>query len=221
MWTSVQQTMAAVVWTPRARTPTERISARVNPASKEMGSRARVSQIQRVFSMHFLAQSLSFWFVVHLLCTTSLQRLNISRCCTSAVWLDVQQFHKTYKKYCSPLWLCTKIGEGAFAYAPTHSETVAEQLAELFNMIWQNLEVPEDWKKGVIIKLPKKEVSRTANWRGITLLSTPGKVFSRMLLNRLQDAVDCTLRDEQAGFRKGRSCTEQIFNLHWTSLNRA
>jgi len=32
-------------------------------------------------------------------------------------------------------------------------------------------------------------------------------------LNRLQDAVDCTLRDEQAGYRKGRSCTEQIFTL--------
>jgi len=35
-------------------------------------------------------------------------------------------------------------------------KTVAEQLAELFNMIWQDLEVPEDWKKGVIIKLPKR-----------------------------------------------------------------
>jgi len=41
-------------------------------------------------------------------------------------------------------------------------KTVAEQLAELFNMIWQDLEVPEDWKKGVIIKLPKKKFSRTA-----------------------------------------------------------
>ena len=91
-------------------------------------------------------------------------------------------------------------------------ETVAEQLAELFNMIWQDLGVPGDWKKGVIIKLPKKgSLKDCNNWRGITLLSTPGKVFSRVLLNRLQDAVDCTLRDEQAGFRKGCSCTEQIF----------
>jgi len=89
-------------------------------------------------------------------------------------------------------------------------ETVAEQLAELFNMIWQDLEVPEDWKKGVIIKLPKKgSLKDCNNWRGITL----GKVFSRVLLNRLQDAVDCILRDEQAGFRKGCSCTEQIFTL--------
>jgi len=93
-------------------------------------------------------------------------------------------------------------------------ETVAEHLAELFNMIWQDMEVPEDWKKGVIIKLPKKgSLKDCNNWQGITLLSTPSKVFSRVLLNRLQGAVDNTLQDEQAGFRKGRSCTEQIFTL--------
>ena len=40
--------------------------------------------------------------------------------------------------------------------------TVAEQLVELLNMIWQDSEVPADWKKGVIIYLPKKEISRTA-----------------------------------------------------------
>ena len=39
----------------------------------------------------------------------------------------------------------------------THGkETVAVQLVELFNMIWQDSEVPADWKKGLIIKLPKK-----------------------------------------------------------------
>jgi len=81
-------------------------------------------------------------------------------------------------------------------------------------MIWQDLEVPADWKKGVIIKLPKKgSLKECNNWRGITLLSTHGKVFSRVLLNRLQDAVDRTLRDDQAVFRRGRSCTEQVFTL--------
>jgi len=93
-------------------------------------------------------------------------------------------------------------------------ETVAEQLVELFNMIWQGVEVPADWKKGVIIKLPKiGSLKDCNNWQGITLLSTPGKVFSRVLLNRLQDAVDRTLWDEQAGFRRGRSCIEQVFTL--------
>jgi len=71
----------------------------------------------------------------------------------------------------------------------------------------------------VIIKLPKKgSLKDCNNWRGITLLSTPGKVFNRVLLNSLQDAVDCTLWDEQAGFRKRCSCTEQMRNIIEQSL---
>ena len=37
------------------------------------------------------------------------------------------------------------------------------------------------------------------------------KIFSRILLNRLEPVVDGILRDEQAGFRKGRGCSYQIF----------
>lgn len=39
------------------------------------------------------------------------------------------------------------------------------------------------------------------------------KVLTRINLTRIQQAVDNRLRKEQAGFRTGRSCTEQIFTL--------
>ena len=39
------------------------------------------------------------------------------------------------------------------------------------------------------------------------LLSTAGKVLNRIILERLKAEVDDRLRDEQAGFRKERSCT--------------
>ncbi|VDP56156.1 unnamed protein product [Schistosoma curassoni] len=74
--------------------------------------------------------------------------------------------------------------------------------------------VPMDWKEGHLIKIPKKgNLSKCENYRGITLLSIPGKVFNRVLLNRMKDAVDTQLRDQQAGFRKDRSCTDQIATL--------
>ena len=38
----------------------------------------------------------------------------------------------------------------------------------------------------------------------------PSKIFNRVILNRIKDAVDPSLRDNQAGFRKNRSCTDQI-----------
>ena len=34
-----------------------------------------------------------------------------------------------------------------------------------------------------------------------------------MMLNRMQEAMDNILQQEQAGFHKGRSCCEQIFTL--------
>ena len=53
-----------------------------------------------------------------------------------------------------------------------------------------------------------------SNYRGIMLLSTPGKVLNRILLERMKEAVDPKLRDQQAGFRRNRSCADQIASLH-------
>ena len=39
------------------------------------------------------------------------------------------------------------------------------------------------------------------------------KEFGRVLIDRIGQVVDTKLRDEQAGFRKGRSTVEQIFVL--------
>ena len=90
----------------------------------------------------------------------------------------------------------------------------AEILLPLFKTIWETKEVPEDWKKGIIIKIPKKgNLQECSNWRGITLLSIPSKILAKVLIMRMSDEVDKNLRKEQAGFRKGRGCTEQIFAL--------
>ncbi|XP_052253125.1 uncharacterized protein LOC127859659 [Dreissena polymorpha] len=61
-------------------------------------------------------------------------------------------------------------------------------------------------KEGNLIKLPKKgDLSSCSNYQRITLLSVPGKVFNRILLNRMKDSVDPHFSDQQAGFRKERS----------------
>ena len=74
--------------------------------------------------------------------------------------------------------------------------------------------VPTDLRKGIIVKLPKKgNLTDCNNWRGIILLSVSVKVFCSVLLDRLYEAVDALLREEQAGFRRGRSCMDQIFTL--------
>ena len=92
--------------------------------------------------------------------------------------------------------------------------TTVSVLYELFNKIWKEESIPEDWSRGLIIKLPKKgDLTSCGNWRGITLMSIVAKVLERVLIKRIVAGTDAELRREQAGFRKGRSTTEQIFIL--------
>ena len=47
----------------------------------------------------------------------------------------------------------------------------------------------------------------------ISLIIHPSKVMLKVLLNRLKPQAEEIIAEEQAGFRTGRSTTEQIFNL--------
>ena len=92
--------------------------------------------------------------------------------------------------------------------------TTVDILHDLFIKVWNNEEFPADWREGHLVKLPKKgDLSNCSNYRGITLLSIPGKVFNRVLLERIKEVTDSKLRENQAGFRKHRSCTDQIASL--------
>ena len=75
-------------------------------------------------------------------------------------------------------------------------------LTDLFQKIWSQEAIPDDWQKGIIMKLPKKgDLSYCANWKGSTLLSVPSKVLCRVILGRIDDTVNQKLREEQAGFK--------------------
>ena len=52
-----------------------------------------------------------------------------------------------------------------------------------------------------------------SNYRGIALLSIPGEVLNRILLERLKATVDNRLGDQQAGFRQKRLSTVRIATL--------
>ena len=82
--------------------------------------------------------------------------------------------------------------------------------------IWREEEIPDDWSKGVVVPIFKKEDRRDPfNYRGISLLSVVGKMFTTILSDRLM--VFCEendiIADEQGGFRKGRGCPDQLFAL--------
>ena len=98
------------------------------------------------------------------------------------------------------------------------SEVLAPVLTCLFNNVFQNGYFPSIWTNGIIVPLHEKgSLNNVDNYRGITLLSTLGKLFTRVLNNRLMLWADShsILIDAQAGFRKGRSTVDNTFILHY------
>ena len=82
-------------------------------------------------------------------------------------------------------------------------EITAEMMYPLLEKIWKEEKIPEDWEEGLIIKIPKKgDLSNCINWRGVTLLSIPSKLLTRIILNKIQNTVEQHLRKKQAGFCK-------------------
>ena len=82
-------------------------------------------------------------------------------------------------------------------------------------MIKEEKRVPVEWKKAIIVPIFKNKGSKLdcGNYRGISLISVPSKVFMRVLLNRIKPKIEEGLREEQAGIRGGRSTVDQIFAL--------
>ncbi|KAK3520727.1 hypothetical protein QTP70_031452 [Hemibagrus guttatus] len=71
-------------------------------------------------------------------------------------------------------------------------------LTRLCNIAWRSGTVPLDWATGVVVPLFKKGDRRVcSNYRRITLLSLPGKVYSRVLERRVRPLVEPRIQEEQ------------------------
>jgi len=92
---------------------------------------------------------------------------------------------------------------------------VSFALHSLFIQVWRSGIVPADWQEGIIITLCKGKDPRTLcrNYRPITLLSVPGKVFTHILLACIQTLIDQSRHPQQSGFTAGRSTVDAILAL--------
>nr|VZI39374.1 unnamed protein product [Spirometra erinaceieuropaei] len=87
-------------------------------------------------------------------------------------------------------------------------------LTALFQEMWRQGEVPQDFKDATTVHLYKRKGNRQVcdNHRGISLLNIAGKIFARILLNRLNIHLEQGLLPEsQCGFRRHRGTTDMIF----------
>ena len=89
-------------------------------------------------------------------------------------------------------------------------------LHSVCKQIWKTQQSPHDWKRLILIPIPKKgSTKECANHRTIALFSHTSKVMLKIFHARLQRYVNQELPDVEAGFRKGRGTRDQIAKLHW------
>ena len=88
---------------------------------------------------------------------------------------------------------------------------VVKVLHSTCQQIWKTQEWPQDWKRSVLIPIPKKDIAKEcSNYCTIALIS-----HARILQDSLQQYINGEVPDVEAGFRKGRGTRDQIANIHW------
>ncbi|TWW81738.1 hypothetical protein D4764_01G0015530, partial [Takifugu flavidus] len=84
----------------------------------------------------------------------------------------------------------------------------------LCNIAWTSGAVPLDCQTGVVVPIFKSGDERVcSNYRGITLLSLPGKVYARVLEKRIRLIVEPLIEEEQCEFCPCPGTTDQLFTL--------
>ena len=94
---------------------------------------------------------------------------------------------------------------------------IRKQLHQLFKQCWNEGEVPQAFKDAELMHLYKNkgDIKCCDNHRGISLLCIAGKIYARILLNRLITHLEVIglLPETQCGFRSGRSTIDPCFAL--------
>ncbi|KAI5752553.1 hypothetical protein M8J77_018044 [Diaphorina citri] len=106
-------------------------------------------------------------------------------------------------------------------HLPYHTKKI---LLKLFNSIWKEDEFPDDWKKSILVPIPKpnKDSTLPENLRPINLTSCLCKLFERIVIRRLNYFLDKNklLVPQQSGCRKNRSTLDNLVNLQ-TEISNA
>ena len=105
----------------------------------------------------------------------------------------------------------------SFDFLSHLSENLTDYLLEIYNYCWEYSLFPDQWKNVLVLPFlkPSKDPNIPISYRPISLLNTLGKVFEKLVYNRLYWYLEHNklLPEYQAGFRKQRSTQDQLVRL--------
>ena len=88
---------------------------------------------------------------------------------------------------------------------------MVQWLKDVFDIAWKCGKTPHKWREAIVVPIYKKgSRDECSNYRGISL-SVVGKIYARVICDRLMLLTDAVLMDEQGGFRAHIGCVYQIF----------
>ena len=97
-------------------------------------------------------------------------------------------------------------------------------LLVLYNKIWTENQLPDDWHHAIILPIlkPSKNATSPESYRPISLTSTICKIMEKLITNRLQWFLEKNqiLSKNQSGFRKNKSTVDQILKLQDSILKK-
>ena len=90
-------------------------------------------------------------------------------------------------------------------------------LLAMYNRSWEEGFCPQLWRSAIIVPLLKagKSPSELESFRPVSLTSVTVKIMERMVSDRLYNMAESNgwFHRSQAGFRKSRSCEDQILRI--------
>jgi len=84
-------------------------------------------------------------------------------------------------------------------------------ILKLITSVWNKEELPEEWKKSIIVPIYKEgDKTNGSDYRGISLLPTMYKILSNILLSGLTPYAEEIIGVYQCGFQHDRSANDHI-----------
>ena len=99
------------------------------------------------------------------------------------------------------------------------SQSSLSNLLNIYNQMFSLGNFPTQFKRGLIIPIykPGKPKDQVSSFRPITMLSCVGKVFEKIIKNRLEYVIEENkiLNVQQCGFRRGQSTIDVLLRLEY------
>lgn len=96
------------------------------------------------------------------------------------------------------------------------SAFIAIPLCTIFNCSISQRKFPDDWKKGILVPIPKTNPPLLNRLRTVTLLPAPSKIFEKLILQRMRSKIDPLFGNCQHAYRKGLSTATALLQLYDT-----